>query len=116
MSLGDWGEELIAQRLVAEGFTIVARNWHSRYGEVDIVAENQEFILFVEVKTRKNNRFSQPYEAVDGRKQEKIRRTVETYLQKFPTHLQPRLDVASVVAPQGEKTLSPEVVYLPQAF
>lgn len=116
MKLGEWGEQLIAQKLEAEGFEIVERNWHSRYGEVDIIAKNHEFLLFVEVKTRKNARFAQPYESVDLRKQEKIRKTVELYLAKFPSPLQPRLDVASVVAAQGVDTLHPEITYLPQAF
>lgn len=116
MKLGDWGEQIIAEYLEEKGFSLVARNWHSRYGEIDIVAENQEWILFVEVKTRKNARFSQPYEAVDWRKQEKIRLTVELYLQENPTVLQPRLDVASVIAPQGIATKIPEITYLEQAF
>ncbi len=116
MKLGDWGEEVVVAYLEERGFSLVARNWHSRYGEIDIVAENQEFILFVEVKTRKNARFSQPYEAVDWRKQEKIRTTVELYLQEHPSPLQPRLDVASVIAPQGVATKQPQITYLEQAF
>lgn len=116
MKLGEWGEVLIADYLEEKGYHIVARNWHSRYGEIDIIAENDQFILFVEVKTRKNARFSQPYEAVDGRKQEKIRITVESYLMKHPSPLQPRLDVASVIAPQGVNTQNPEITYLEQAF
>lgn len=116
MKLGEWGEVITAQYLEEKGFSVVARNWHSRYGEIDIVAENEEYILFVEVKTRKNARFSQPYEAVDWRKQEKIRSTVECYLQQHPSLLQPRLDVASVIAPQGIVTKNPQITYLEQAF
>lgn len=116
MKLGDWGEELIVGYLAEKGFRLVERNWHSRYGEIDIIAENGELLLFVEVKTRKSGKFSQPYEAVDYRKQQKIRTTVETYLMKHPSSLQPRLDVASVVAPQGILSKHPEITYLEQAF
>lgn len=116
MKLGEWGEQLIATLLETWGFEIVERNWHSRYGEVDIIARNQEFLVFVEVKTRKNTNFAQPYESVDYRKQEKIRKTVELYLVEFPSNLQPRLDVASVVAAQGIHTQNPDITYLPQAF
>ncbi len=116
MKLGEWGENLTAEKLSEKGFTIIERNWHSRYGEIDIIAQNEEFILFVEVKTRKSADFAQPYESVDYRKQEKIRKTVETYLQQNPSPLQPRLDVASIVAPQGIHSINPEFTYLPQAF
>ncbi len=115
-TLGQWGEDVTALFLENSGFQILCRNWHSRYGEIDIVAQNQEFILFVEVKTRKTAKFSQPYESVDLRKQEKIRKTVELYLQQNPNPRQPRLDVSSIIAPQGIETKSPEITYLPQAF
>lgn len=116
MKLGQWGEDYVAQVLENWGYTILERNWHSRYGEVDIIAQNQEFILFVEVKTRKSARYAQPYESVDQRKQAKILKTVESYLQAHPSPLQPRLDVASLVAPQGVETAQPQLTYLPQAF
>ena len=51
--LGDRGEDYTARYLEKQGFHIVERNWHSRYGEIDIIAENEEYLLFVEVKTRR---------------------------------------------------------------
>ncbi len=51
--LGDRGEDYTARFLQKQGYTITGRNWHSRYGEIDIIAENGEYLLFVEVKTRK---------------------------------------------------------------
>lgn len=116
MKLGDWGEEYTANYLIQQGFVIVERNWHCRYGEIDIIAENDMLLLFVEVKTRTNTRFAQPYEAVDYRKQKKIRSTVETYLLANPTNRQPRVDVASIVAPQGVMTQNPEITYLVQVL
>ncbi|MFI3252795.1 MAG: YraN family protein [Eubacteriales bacterium] len=116
MKLGEWGENLTAEKLSAWGYVIIARNWHCRFGEIDIIAQNEEYILFVEVKTRKSANFAQPYESVDYRKQEKIRKTVETYLQQNPSPLQPRLDVASIVAAKGIHSENPEFTYLPQAF
>ena len=51
--LGDRGEDYTARYLEKQGFHIVERNWHSRYGEIDIIAENEKYLLFVEVKTRR---------------------------------------------------------------
>ena len=52
--LGDRGEDYTARYLEKQGFHIVERNWHSRYGEIDIIAENEEYLLFVEVKSRQH--------------------------------------------------------------
>lgn len=105
------------KKLEEDGFRIQARNWHCRYGELDIVAENQEFLLLVEVKTRKNRRFAEPFQHVDMHKQRKLRTTAELYLAEYPQdHLQPRFDVASVVATEGEQTKKPEIEYIENAF
>ena len=70
--MGDKGEDLTAKYLRERGFIITKRNFHSRYGEIDIIAENAQYILFVEVKTRKNNAFVSGFSAVDIHKRRKI--------------------------------------------
>ena len=70
----------------------------------------------MEVKLRKNTRFAQAREAVDARKQEKLRVTAQYYLAKNPTDLQPRFDVAEVYAPEGTATRAPEIIYIENAF
>ncbi len=66
---GQWGEELVAEDLRRKGWTVVARNFYCRMGELDIVAKNERYLIFVEVKLRKNARFGAACEAVTPLKQ-----------------------------------------------
>jgi len=56
-NMGLWGENKAVEFLKAKNYTILARNYHSRFGEIDIIARKQNTIIFVEVKTRKNTAF-----------------------------------------------------------
>lgn len=113
-TLGQWGEEQVAEKLRCGGWTIIARNFRCRMGEIDIVAENGRFLAFVEVKLRKDGDFAAAREAVTKAKQRRLRVTAEYYLQWHPTRLQPRFDVAEVYAPKD--AISPEITYLENAF
>lgn len=95
------GEDYAAELLVKKGYLIVERNYHSRFGEVDVIAENSRFILFVEVKTRDENFSVSPLEAVTMGKQRKILKTALLYLQSHPTNLQPRFDVIGITTKHG---------------
>ena len=114
--LGQWGEEQVAEKLRRDGWTIVARNFRCRMGELDLVAENKTFLAFVEVKLRKDDRFGAACEAVTLAKQRKLRAAAQYYLIGHPTKLQPRFDVAEVYAPQGVCTESPAIYYIENAF
>ncbi|MCL2105504.1 MAG: YraN family protein [Oscillospiraceae bacterium] len=93
---GDFGENYAARYLEALGYGIIARNYRSRFGEIDLIAENDRFLLFVEVKTRRRGAMVRGEEAVDARKQEKLRLTAEYYLSREETRLQPRFDVICI--------------------
>lgn len=114
-ALGHWGEDFVVHRLEEEGCKIAAVRWRCPRGELDIVAEDGKYLRLVEVKLRRNVR-SVPREAVDARKQDKLRRAAEWYLQAHPTHLQPRFDVAEVYAPAGMATVNPVIHYITNAF
>ena len=114
--LGQWGEEQVAEKLRRNNWTIVARNFRCRMGELDLVAENGTFLAFVEVKLRKEDRFGSACEAVTPSKQRKLRAAAQYYLMSHPTKLQPRFDVAEVYAPQGVRTESPTIYYIENAF
>ena len=114
--LGQWGEEQVAEKLRRDGWTIVARNFRCRMGELDLVAENEIFLAFVEVKLRKDDRFGSACEAVTPSKQRKLRAAAQYYLMSHPTRLQPRFDVAEVYAPQGVRTETPTIYYIDNAF
>lgn len=115
-ALGQWGENLVAEDLRRKGWTIAARNFRCRMGELDIVAKNARYLAFVEVKLRKNDWFGAACEAVTFSKQRKLNAAAQYYLMKHPTKLQPRFDVAEVYAPQGIRTPEPNIRYIENAF
>lgn len=114
--LGKWGERLVAEDLRKKGWKIRETNYRCRMGEIDLIAENSSYLVFVEVKLRKNNRFGQAAEAVTREKQRKLRTAAELYLTENPTRLQARFDVAEVYAPLGMNTPDPGISYLENAF
>ena len=72
---GKLGEDMACEYLSSKGIRILRRNFKSVYGEIDIIAQDDTDIIFVEVKTRKNNRCGIPAESVDKKKQTKIKNT-----------------------------------------
>jgi putative endonuclease len=113
---GSWGEMLAAQYLRKKRYKIEAAGYRSRFGEIDIIARNKQFLVFVEVKLRKSGSFAQAMEFVDLKKQQRLRSTAAVYLSQNPTTLQPRFDVIEVYAPEGHATVSPEIFHLEGAF
>lgn len=113
-ALGRWGEDQVALRLEAAGYTILARRYRTRYGEIDLIAENGTFLAFVEVKLRRRGGMVSGREAVDARKQERLRRTAQLYLSEHETARQPRFDVAEVTGPDAGGAA--EICYMENAF
>lgn len=112
-SLGRQGEDLAARFLAGHGFTVIARNHRTPVGELDLVARDSRFLLFVEVKTRRGTAFGTPAEAVGSRKQRQILRAAQWYLADGrQAALQPRFDVISVLFAGGEA----QITHLPDAF
>ena len=100
LNLGAWGEDQAALYLQRQGLKIVARNFMTPVGEVDIVSRTRKEIIFVEVKTRRTNAYGTPAEAVGLRKQRQIIRAAQWYLAAHKISLQPRFDVIAVM-PDG---------------
>ena len=111
---GNLGEAAVIAYLRERGWTIVQVNFRSKYGEIDLIAEDGQYLAFVEVKLRRDDNFAAARESVTKAKQRRLRVTAEYYLQWHPTDLQPRFDVAEVYAPEG--AVSPEITYLENAF
>ncbi len=114
--LGRWGEMLAADYLRKKGFQLLGAGWRCRFGELDLIAADREYLCFVEVKLRKSSAYGSAGAFVDWRKQEKLRLAAQLYLLEHPTQLQPRFDVVEIYAPRGMKTEQPEIRYLENAF
>lgn len=82
MRLGQTGENAAALYLRSKGYDILERNYHSRFGEIDIIACKDETVVFVEVKARGRNSLDTPAAAVDIYKQRKIIKTANFYIIK----------------------------------
>jgi len=113
---GKWGEEIALEFLNKKNYLTVTTGFRSRFGEIDIIVKNKEFLVFVEVKTRKNAQFAYAREYVGREKQRKIISTAKYWLAIKPTKLQPRFDVIEIYAKHGEQTISPEILHIEDAF
>ena len=113
---GAWGEALAAKYLLKKRYKILATNYHCRFGEIDLIVSDRRYLVFVEVKLRKTDKFASAFEYVDSRKQARIRTTAELYLSEFPTDLQPRFDVIEIYAPEGTDTRNTEIHHMEDAF
>jgi putative endonuclease len=81
-TVGKRGEDIATEYLLKKGFTILTRNFSTRYGELDIIAKKDNKISFVEVKTRSSTAYGQPYEAITPRKVHHLKYACELYLLK----------------------------------
>ncbi len=92
---GNLGEDLAAEFLKKKGYKIMERNFSTRFGEIDIIANKNGVTVFVEVKTKKGGLFGLPEEMVSKSKLEKVRRMSEVYLKG--TSVRCRIDMVAVV-------------------
>ena len=111
---GKWGEALALEYLKKKSYATVATGWRSRFGEIDIIVKDSEYIVFVEVKLRKNANFAQAREYVGYAKQRKITATAQLWLASHRTKLQPRFDVIEIYA--QDEFSEPEIIHLENAF
>ena len=114
--LGPWGEEKAAEFLRRKGYALVTSNYRCKFGEIDLIVKNRRYLVFVEVKLRKNAAFALAREFVDYRKQQRLRTTASMYLSRYPTSLQPRFDVIEIYAPKGTETKKLIINHLEDAF
>ena len=107
---GSQGEAAAANFLNGKGYRVISTGYRTRFGEIDIIAEYKEFIVFVEVKLRKNANFAHAREHVGKTKQRKIITTAGLWLARYKSQLQPRFDVIEVY------TENPEINHIENAF
>ena len=81
--IGKFGEDYCSARLLEKGYEILKRNFYSPYGEIDIIAKYQQYIIFIEIKTRTKESIEQAQSSISLNKQKKITKTAMYYLKDF---------------------------------
>ena len=113
LQFGKLGEDLACSELERRGYVILARRYRTRAGELDIVAKDQNYLVFVEVKARQDGSFGDPEEAVTQQKQQKLVWMATDYISRNRVLDTPcRFDVVGI----NTSTAPPTVTVLPDAF
>ncbi len=111
-TFGRLGEIKAKQYLISIGYKIIETNYKNKIGEIDIIAKDQDTLVFVEVKTRMSNEFGNPLEAVNIYKQDKIRKVATVYLMKHKLlNVSCRFDVIGIRGDHDE-----EITHIKNAF
>lgn len=84
LNLGQWAELQALKRLQAQGFTLIVANYHCRYGEIDLIVQKDQELIFVEVKARSVTQYAQSYETISLSKQKKIMKSALCFLNAEP--------------------------------
>ena len=114
--IGKMGEEFAAQYLKTQGFFIAARNYRSSLGEIDIIAENRDMVLFVEVKLRKSSVGYFPREAVTADKKRRLLHAAKNYIYRSHLRLQPRFDIIEIIMNDRQDLKDADVNWVQNAF
>ena len=107
IKLGSQGEDIAAKYLQGQGYKILQRNFRNRYGEIDIICEREQTVIFVEVKTRTNTSFGSPEESITKTKQQHIHTVALNFLATHPYPFEEiRFDVIGILMEGSEPRLN----------
>ena len=110
--IGKWGEDTAAEYLAQRGYEIIARNTRTPYGEIDIIAKQNDISIFIEVKTRTSNTMGLPEEAITSRKRQHMLAAADQYAAEHEIdHWQ--IDVIAIEGKPGSK---PMITYFENAI
>ena len=109
---GAMAENLARRHLETRGLTLVTRNFRCRVGELDLIMRDGEQLVFVEVRSRRHDRFGTPAESVTRTKQQRLLRAAAIYLQRQHLDLPCRFDVLAILHPDSE----PQMEWIRDAF
>ncbi len=112
---GQQAEKMACEFLSDKGLTLITKNYHCRYGEIDLIMQQDQTIVFVEVRARKSNNLVDSASSVNWSKQQKLQRSAEYYLQTNNIHasIPARFDVVAIV--QNQNQLS-DIDWIQNAF
>lgn len=110
--IGKWGEETAAEHLTQKGYEIVERNARTPYGEIDIVARQNDIVIFIEVKTRTSNSMGLPEDSITLRKRQHMIACAEHYAAEHEIDRW-QIDVISI---EGKPGTAPMITYFENAI
>lgn len=111
--IGRMGENAACNYLKSQKYKIIEQNYFASHNEIDIIAENKQYIVFVEVKTRtvyKGSEFGSPASAVTYSKQKRTLTAAQSYLNTHKTKKSPRIDVIEVYISKAQNSAPPEII------
>ena len=111
--LGKWGEGVAADYLEQQGYSILERGWRSGHKDIDLIAFKQGILVFVEVKTRKNNAYIQPQQAVDRHKIKLLMTAANRYICNNNIDAEIRFDIVAIT---GTDYSNYKIEHIEQAF
>lgn len=109
---GKAGELMAAEFLSENGYRILQKNWRVQHLEIDIIVENDDYVVIVEVKTRNSRDFGDPYEFVSRKKQSLLVKAAQFYAEKFKIEKEIRFDVVAIIINEN----GAELEHIPFAF
>ena len=112
-ALGSKGEDVAAKFLKRNGYRIIARNYKTPLGEIDIIAKDGNTIVFIEVKTRTSYAFGYPFESVTTKKKQKLKNLALLYLKKHGHQSAARFDVISI---SSDNDMKMDIEHIKDAF
>ncbi len=115
-STGRWGEDQAERYLKKKGYRVIERNYSCRFGEIDLIVADREFLVFVEVKTRRSDAFAEAKEFVGAAKQRRIRLAASMWLASNETQLQPRFDVIEIYGTEQMRYRDLQIRQIENAF
>ncbi len=107
--LGKWGEALAAEFVEQQGYEILERDWKSGHHDLDIIARDEDTLVIIEVKTRRNRLFGDPEEAIDYKKRLSLQSAINHYVKSHRIKIPVRFDVISIVGMIGS---TPEIDHI----
>lgn len=112
--LGKWGEEVAAEFLVSNGYTILERDWKDGHRDIDIIARTaDETIVFVEVKTRTSDVIAKPEDAITKQKIKSIGKAANAYVKAYQLWNELRFDVITII---GNRKENAQINHIADAF
>ena len=106
--LGKWGEALAAEFVEKKGYDIIERDWKSGHHDLDI-ARDEDTLVIIEVKTRRNRLFGDPEEAIDYKKRQSLQSAINHYVKSHHVNAPVRFDIISIVGTIGS---TPEIDHI----